>query len=68
MLQNSIPTQTPPPIGFIRQKDLIPHIVPVSHSTLWRWVKNGSLPAPYKLGPNIVGWKRSEIDAWMAAR
>ena len=31
-----------------------------SHTTIWRWVRNGIFPAPVQLGPNSVGWRRSD--------
>jgi len=38
-----------PELGFIRQAQLIPAIVPFSNATLWRKVKDGSFPAPEAL-------------------
>lgn len=34
----------------------------------WRWVRNGTFPAPVQLGPNSIGWYEEEIEAWIAAR
>lgn len=31
-------------------------------------VKQGDFPAPVKLGERAVGWKRSDVEAWIAAR
>ena len=43
-------------------------LVPVSPTTLWRWVKKGDFPAPLKLGANTVAWRASDVAAWLAAR
>jgi prophage regulatory protein len=39
-----------------------------SRVTLWRWAKQGKFPAPVALGGGRIAWRRSEIDAWIAAR
>jgi prophage regulatory protein len=39
----------------------------VSRVTLWRWERQGLLPAKRRLGPNTVGWLASEIEAWLAS-
>ena len=33
-----------------------------SRVTLWRWVRDGLLPAPYETGPNSVGFASDELD------
>jgi len=40
----------------------------VHRTTRWRWVHDGHLPRPVKLGPNTVAWESTQIDAWLAAR
>jgi prophage regulatory protein len=40
----------------------------VHRTTLWRWVHDGHLPRPVKLGPNTVAWESAQVDAWLAAR
>jgi predicted DNA-binding transcriptional regulator AlpA len=50
--------------SYIRQKGLIPHILPFSSATLWRLVHEGRFPAPYKLTPRITAWKVDEVVAW----
>lgn len=37
-------------------------------STIYRWVKNKEFPAPLSLGGSSVGWRESDIQAWMASR
>jgi prophage regulatory protein len=39
-----------------------------SRVQLWRDIRTGRFPAPIELGPNSVGWFRSEVEAWKASR
>lgn len=59
------PNSALPLTGYIRQSQLIPHIVPFSAATLWRKVKNGSFPIPVKLSERITAWKVEDIKNWM---
>lgn len=56
-----------PPDGYFRQADLIPGMLPFSHSTLWRMVKKGEFPAPSKFSRGVTAWKRQEVLDWIAA-
>jgi len=40
----------------------------VSTATLYRWIKDGTFPAPVRLGTNSVGWRESEIRDWLESR
>jgi prophage regulatory protein len=33
---------------------------------LWELIAHGKFPEPIALGPRDVGWRESEIDAWIA--
>lgn len=57
-----------PEVGFIRQAQLIPAIVPFSNATLWRKVKDGSFPAPVKLSPRVTAWDVRKIREWIETR
>lgn len=39
-----------------------------ANSTTWKYVKDGILPPPIRLGPRSVGWLESEINAVIAAK
>ncbi len=52
---------------IIRRKSLSQRL-DVSETTIWRWEKQGVLPPKCKLGPNVVGWLESQIDAWWSER
>jgi predicted DNA-binding transcriptional regulator AlpA len=40
----------------------------VSKPTLWRLRRSGDFPDPTTVTERIFGWRRSEIDAWLACR
>ena len=44
-------------------------ITGLSKATLYRLVKTpGAFPRPIQLGPRAVGWRKEEIDEWLATR
>lgn len=51
----------------IRRKELC-KITGLSMTTLWRWEREGSFPARIRLTSHSVGWRRSDIEAWLATR
>jgi prophage regulatory protein len=40
--------------------------VPLSRSTIYQRVSDGTFPKPVKLGARAVGWVESEISDWLA--
>jgi predicted DNA-binding transcriptional regulator AlpA len=40
----------------------------ISKPTLWRLRRSGNFPDPTTVTERIFGWRRSEIDAWLASR
>lgn len=40
----------------------------LSRSTIYAWMEAGTFPRPVALGARLVGWKESDIDAWLRAR
>jgi prophage regulatory protein len=57
-----------PASGFVRQRQLVPHVIPFSPATLWRKVKAGEFPSPVKLSMRVTAWRVEDIRAWMAAQ
>jgi len=39
--------------------------VPISRSTLWRRVNDGTFPRPLKLSDRVTVWRSEDIDDWM---
>ena len=40
-------------------------IVPVSPSTIWRWIAQGNFPRGRKLGPKVTVWDEADIYRWI---
>lgn len=47
--------------GFLRLKQIIPGIIPISKSGWWAGVKSGRYPKPVKLSARITVWRISDI-------
>jgi len=43
-------------------------LLPVSPSTIWRWVREGHFPKPFKIGSRVTVWDRTEVEAFIAKR
>jgi prophage regulatory protein len=56
-----------PASGFIRQAQLIPHVVPFSSATLWRRCKE-DFPKPVKLSSRITAWRVGDVRAWLQSQ
>lgn len=54
-----------PQEGFIRLPQILA-VVPVSRTTIWRWVKEKKFPAGVKLTPEITAWPVQAVRAWIA--
>ncbi|NIA00079.1 AlpA family transcriptional regulator [Massilia sp. CCM 8734] len=61
------PDYSLPETGFVRLKQLVPHIIPFSASTLWRKVKDLEFPAPIKLSPGVTAWHVADVRQWLEA-
>jgi predicted DNA-binding transcriptional regulator AlpA len=61
--------------GYIRAADIVcdplhpnkPHLLPISRTTLWRWIRQKRFPRPLKLSPGVTAWKASDVLAWHQA-
>lgn len=40
----------------------------LSRSTIYDWMKRGEFPKPVALGARLVGWRESDVNAWLEAR
>lgn len=50
--------------GFLRLKQIIA-LYPISKSGWWKGVAEGRFPRPVKLGLRAVGWRASDIYAFL---
>jgi prophage regulatory protein len=40
----------------------------LGRSTIYRWIAEGSFPAPVRLGPRAVAWRWSDLERWTQSR
>jgi predicted DNA-binding transcriptional regulator AlpA len=59
---------TLPDTGYLRQAQLIPHVVPISSATLWRGVVSGAFPRPVKLSERVTAWRVGDVRKWMDSK
>ena len=59
---------TMPDTGYLRQAQLIPHVVPFSSATLWRKCKAGEFPQPVKLSERVTAWEVGAVRHWLEAQ
>lgn len=43
-------------------------LLPISPATVWRKVKEGKFPRPYKLGEKTTVWDADQIDQWLKSQ
>lgn len=44
----------------LRERQILA-LIPVSRSTLWRWVDEGRFPKPLKLAPGVTVWHEHDV-------
>jgi predicted DNA-binding transcriptional regulator AlpA len=42
-----------------------PGLLPVSPATVWRWIRSGRFPAPFKLGEGTTVWDAAAVDEFI---
>jgi len=57
-----------PDTGYLRQAQLIPHVVPFSSATLWRKCKAGEFPKPVRLSARVTAWNVGEVRIWLKSQ
>ncbi len=53
------------PTQFIRAGK-IQKLLCISHTTLWRLIRNRQFPQPMRVGPGSVAWREDDYEAWAA--
>jgi predicted DNA-binding transcriptional regulator AlpA len=43
-------------------------IVPLSRTTIWRRVHDGTFPRPIRLSGNVLAWRVDQVEAWISDR
>lgn len=52
---------------LLRKRDVLAQ-TGLAHTTFHALIRSGDFPAPLRLSPRCVAWKRSEICAWINTR
>lgn len=42
--------------------------LPVSPTTVWRWVREGRFPKPFKLSDRVTVWDADEVESFIQRR
>ena len=51
----------------IVRRDEVSKLTGLARATIYKKVADGSFPAPIRLGARSVGWRLSDIVAWLQA-
>ena len=43
-------------------------ILGVRRSTIYKWMRDGTLPEPLKISSGCVRWRRAELEDWINSR
>jgi prophage regulatory protein len=54
-----------PDLAILRIKQVLAQ-TGISRASIYRGIQAGTFPSHIPLGGRIVGWRRAEIDAWLA--
>ena len=50
------------------RRPVVEHLTGLSRSSIYAMIANGEFPAQIKIGIRAVGWRQSEIEAWIESR
>jgi prophage regulatory protein len=56
-----------PPSLLVRLPAVL-KVTGLGRSTIYRWIAEGSFPAPVRLGRRAVVWRWSDLDRWTQSR
>lgn len=61
------------PYRIVRMKQLASTpekegLIPVSASTIWRWISEGTFPKGHRFGPKTTAWYEAEVISWLEER
>lgn len=59
---------TTPQTDRIRRLPWVMDATGIKRTTIWKRERDGDFPKRVKLGTNSIGWRESEILAWVASR
>lgn len=62
-----IESTTQNPAAVISWEDVRKHYLPVCYNTMRKMVADGKFPAPIKLSPRRIAWRKADVLAWVEA-
>lgn len=63
-----MPTTNVSPTERILRRPEVEARIGLGRSALYAMIQRGDFPAPVRLTGHAVGWRESEVDAWIASR
>ena len=55
-------------VDKILRRPEVERITGIGRSTIYDWMARGEFPQPLKLGARAVGWRESDLLAWLESR
>ena len=55
-------------IDKMLRRPAVEELTALSRSTIYELLRTNRFPHPVRLGPRAVGWRHSDIVAWLSAR
>ena len=52
---------------FLRRREVLAR-TGLSNTTIWRLERDGSFPQRCQISPGLVGWRESDVSAWIDER
>ena len=49
---------------YLREKQILESL-PITRSTLWRWVKHGQFPKPVKISQGVTVWNQDQVETFL---
>lgn len=53
---------------FLVRLPIVVKLTGLGRSTIYRWIAEGTFPAPVRLGRRVVAWRWSDLDHWTQSR
>jgi prophage regulatory protein len=61
-------TKTPNTAAAILRRPAVEQLTGLSYTTIYRKMRTGEFPPRVRLGQNSVGWRESDVRAWISSR
>jgi excisionase family DNA binding protein len=55
------------PVRMYRVAELAA-LLHIHQQTVWKWARDGAMPAPIRLGEGVTVWRAVDIENWIASK